>query len=236
MVAVVCGVMAGSATVRANVNLECRPALQLVGTGDEVAIGLFAVSDSGGDQAFLAVQIILAWDAAYVQLIGSDTIDAVAWSSSGFMPDPFGLNEADPPGDGDGIFVGLADPNTPLVATPDGVLLVTLEFQALQEVPDAYLDLPASGGLPLTHTVVFGADSPNQDITGELSGAEVRIDNCPSDLSGDEVVGLSDLAILLSNYPTPSGAGLLDGDLDADGDVDLADLAVLLSAYGTPCD
>jgi hypothetical protein len=52
---------------------------------------------------------------------------------------------------------------------------------------------------------------------------------------GDGDVDLADLATLLANYGTPSGATYWDGDLDGDGDVDLADLAALLAVYGTTC-
>jgi hypothetical protein len=55
------------------------------------------------------------------------------------------------------------------------------------------------------------------------------------DLDFDNDVDLSDLATLLSNYGTTSGASYEDGDLDGDGDVDLADLATLLSNYGQSC-
>jgi sugar lactone lactonase YvrE len=58
---------------------------------------------------------------------------------------------------------------------------------------------------------------------------------CP-DLDGDGVVGLSDLARLLSNYGTMSGMSFEDGDIDGDGDVDLSDLALLLADYGRVCD
>ena len=58
---------------------------------------------------------------------------------------------------------------------------------------------------------------------------------CFGDLDHDGEIGLSDLAQLLSNYGTTSGAVYEDGDLDADGDVDLADLAALLAVYGTTC-
>ncbi len=58
---------------------------------------------------------------------------------------------------------------------------------------------------------------------------------CPGDLDGDFDVDLADLAQLLSNYGTTSGAEPEDGDLDGDGDVDLADLAALLAVYGTTC-
>jgi hypothetical protein len=58
---------------------------------------------------------------------------------------------------------------------------------------------------------------------------------CPGDLDGDNDVDLSDLAQLLANYGTTSGAAYEDGDLDDDGDVDLADLATLLAHYGEAC-
>jgi hypothetical protein len=57
----------------------------------------------------------------------------------------------------------------------------------------------------------------------------------PGDLDGDQQVGLGDLAILLSNFGTPSGAEPGDGDSDEDGDVDLQDLASLLADYGRVC-
>ena len=66
-----------------------------------------------------------------------------------------------------------------------------------------------------------------------LSAAEDEF--CYGDLDGDNDVDLADLAQLLANYGTPSGAVYEDGDLDADGDVDLADLAALLAVYGTTC-
>ncbi|RMF82132.1 MAG: hypothetical protein D6744_06350 [Planctomycetota bacterium] len=53
----------------------------------------------------------------------------------------------------------------------------------------------------------------------------------PGDLNGDDVVDLTDLAILLSNFDTPSGATLEDGDIDGDGDVDLTDLALLIALF-----
>ena len=49
---------------------------------------------------------------------------------------------------------------------------------------------------------------------------------------GDGDVDLSDLAQLLGNYGTTSGATYEMGDIDGDGDVDLSDLAALLGNYG----
>jgi len=52
------------------------------------------------------------------------------------------------------------------------------------------------------------------------------------DLDHDGDVDLSDLAQLLANYGTQSGATYEMGDIDGDGDVDLSDLAALLANYG----
>ncbi|MFQ5807637.1 MAG: M28 family peptidase [Phycisphaerae bacterium] len=61
------------------------------------------------------------------------------------------------------------------------------------------------------------------------------VPECYGDLDGDNDIDLTDLAQLLANYGTTSGASYEDGDLDGDGDVDLTDLAALLAVYGTPC-
>jgi hypothetical protein len=86
-------------------------------------------------------------------------------------------------------------------------------------------------------------DDPDTVDTGygtppivDMGAYEFQGEICFGDLDGDGVIGLSDLAQLLSNYGTPSGAAHEDGDLDADGDVDLADLAALLAVYGTTCE
>ncbi|MBU0618060.1 MAG: hypothetical protein KKI02_10110 [Planctomycetes bacterium] len=92
-------------------------------------------------------------------------------------------------------------------------------------------ELSGTIGQPDANTIAMtGGDY--QLAGGFWSGVE---EFCFADLDGDGEVGLSDLAQLLSNYGTPSGAVYEDGDLDGDGDVDLADLAGLLAVYGTTC-
>jgi hypothetical protein len=58
---------------------------------------------------------------------------------------------------------------------------------------------------------------------------------CFADITDDGVIDLSDLSLLLSNYPTPSGMTYEDGDLDCDGNVDLGDLSAMLGVYRTSC-
>jgi hypothetical protein len=76
------------------------------------------------------------------------------------------------------------------------------------------------------------AEGISQD--GNTNGTPDECD-CPGDLDHDWDVDLSDLAQLLSNYGTASGAAYEGGDMDFDGDVDLTDLAALLAAYGISC-
>lgn len=57
--------------------------------------------------------------------------------------------------------------------------------------------------------------------------------DCPEDLDGDGVVGLSDLSVLLTNFGLAGGPA--DGDITGDGVIDLADLSALLTAFGTEC-
>jgi hypothetical protein len=59
---------------------------------------------------------------------------------------------------------------------------------------------------------------------------------CPYDFDGDNIVGLTDLAIVLGNYGSTSGMTYEDGDGNCDGDVDQGDLLNLLEAYGTQCE
>jgi outer membrane protein assembly factor BamB len=58
---------------------------------------------------------------------------------------------------------------------------------------------------------------------------------CPSDLSGNGIVNLTDLSMMLSNFGAFEGMRHEDGDIDGDGDVDLADLSQLLTDYGSAC-
>jgi probable HAF family extracellular repeat protein len=102
-----------------------------------------------------------------------------------------------------------------------------------------------SQGADLTGWVLSDARGVSADGrvivgTGEHDGVNeawvVRLPPpCPGDLDDDHQVGLADLAALLANFATDSGALYADGDLDEDGDVDLQDLASLLGRFGASC-
>ena len=77
-----------------------------------------------------------------------------------------------------------------------------------------------------------GHGLPSDFTQTDISSAGIC---CRGDFNGDGEIDLSDLAVLLANYPTASGAVYEDGDFDEDGDIDLSDLAALLAVYGTTC-
>jgi hypothetical protein len=82
------------------------------------------------------------------------------------------------------------------------------------------------------HASAVSAGGP-QSVTGTFV-VELTL-SVPGDLDGDCVIDLSDLALLLSHFGTPTGAAYADGDVDGDADVDLNDLILLLDNYGRMC-
>jgi hypothetical protein len=93
-------------------------------------------------------------------------------------------------------------------------------------------ELSGTVGQPDAGAVMTGGDYA---LAGGFWAGGAEEPFCYGDLDGDNDIDLADLAQLLSNYGTTSGAVYEDGDLDGDGDVDLADLAGLLAVYGTSC-
>ena len=80
----------------------------------------------------------------------------------------------------------------------------------------------------LTHGYETGSDD---QWSGTLTfGVLTDEAPCPADLSGDGVVGFSDLSIILSNWLTSDG-----GDVNGDGQTNFSDLSLVLSAWGTEC-
>ncbi len=78
------------------------------------------------------------------------------------------------------------------------------------------------------------------DADDIASGRSTDLDNdgvpdeceCLADLNGDDVVNLSDLGALLSDYGCTTGCL---ADLDHDGDTDLSDLGIMLARFGLTC-
>ncbi len=155
-----------------------------------------------------------------------------------------------------GIIIEVLDvePGSPVVP---GEFVFLSYFGGLQGADIDSLQLPANG-TPLANIILLDLDNLHDvlgvrtiealwliDAGGETDEANFieafslnPIDTgppCPGDVDGDATIGLSDLATLLANFGTASGATSAMGDIDGDGDVDLSDLAGLLAVFGTPC-
>lgn len=79
----------------------------------------------------------------------------------------------------------------------------------------------------------FGAETlPMNAVI--LEGSRIELEYTPAgrptDLDGDGQVGLSDLALLLSDFGCSEPPCI--GDVDADGDTDISDLSQLLADFG----
>ena len=63
--------------------------------------------------------------------------------------------------------------------------------------------------------------------------SEIAEVGCPTDLTGDGLVGAADLVMFLGNFGCDTNCG--DSDFDGDGLVGVADLVVLLGTIGLFC-
>ncbi len=225
--------LVAASTARADINLVLQLNDKSAGCGDLVEVALSVVSDDAGDQLTTALQVILSWDAASLVLVGHfDTGAPLEYSD--FPDDPFGLNEDDPPLDGDGIYVAFAPLGETIAATPAGTLITTFVFGALVPTASTPIDILATAGSPACQTIVFDGTVPNEDVTGTLTGATAFVTPatfCPEDLNCDGIVGINDLLILLPAWGTNPNH---PADLNHDGVVGINDLLILLPAWG-PC-
>jgi hypothetical protein len=216
----------------ANINLEYRPVDDILEVGETARIGLYAVWDGQEHHSFSAMEVIFAWDPMYLQFLGIDDTGGVELLSSSVpFPHPSGLNEADPPQDGDGLYIAWAPLGDPVETTSEGVLVTTFLFDALEATSSTAVEILEDWGTdPVYETFVIDGEIPGLDITGLLIGTSIEIVlPCPGDINDDRVVNTADLLILLGEWGNPDSPA----DIDGDGDVDTADLLMLLGAWGS---
>lgn len=191
--AAVATVAAIAGAAQAAIDLEFRPVSGTYMVGQTIEVGLYAVSDSGGNQLMAATDVLFGWDTARLDLVGLDNTGGAGLISSAFPPiEPYGLNELSPPQDGDGYYQGLAFPGSPVSATPAGTLLTTFEFLALSQTPSTIIDLLPLAGVG-GRTRVFDGTVPNLEVTGALVDGKVQIVPEPATLAMLILVGLASL-------------------------------------------
>ena len=93
----------------------------------------------------------------------------------------------------------------------------------LLDAEGATLEAPAAGNYTLT------AVDPSTGCTVSTSGAV----GCPGDLDADQVVGVSDVLLLLGGFGCSGDCGV--SDVNADGVVNVTDVLFLLGLFGSIC-
>jgi len=169
-------ILGASSSAQATISVEFRPSHQVVLVGQAVNIGIYLVADPPVPvQTAAAAQVTFTWDPALLHFLGNDNTGGYPLLASGFPTDPYGLNEAHPPQDGNAIYVAFANFGNPIPATVAGTLLTTLQFTALAPTMLTPITIQPTGGHPMGRTQVFDGTIPNTDVTGSLRSADVTI-------------------------------------------------------------
>ena len=168
-------------------------------------VSLYAVSDNQSNQAMAAMDVILSWDPAVLQLQGVDTQGQYPyeWLFSGFPDDHQldGLNNTW--NDGNALYEALAQLGQAAYATPQGLLVTKLRFRKLHVgTPTTVAMLPSYG--QYTHTVVYDGVVPGLAITGTLTPANFT-PAARGDLNCDGVVTFLDINPFVQLLSDPAG-------------------------------
>ena len=219
------------------IELEWRPQQQSVAIGETVEVGLYAVYVEappiyGPDIS--AMSVILQWDPNALELQGNSDGVEYEWLSSGFANDPYGLN--DNWLDGNALYVAMSQlESAPASATTGGLLVTTLQFEALADAT-VTLAIPEQSGQ--AGTKVLTADQPNTDVHAALGSALITIGTGGrqlGDMNCDGSVNSLDIdPFVLALSATPPGyseyyaehpdCDHLLGDVNADGSLNSLDI------------
>jgi hypothetical protein len=224
-VALALGVGTFGPPAAADIDLIWSPAEQTVGLDDTVELDLIAVSDDASTQYFAALDAIILWDPAHLDLIGVDDAHAgYPFVSSHFLPDPDGLNTN--LHDGDALFTALAPGGQEAPVPPEGLVITRFEFTAVGHTPGTEVRF-AETMSSYARTRLRQLDL--SDVTGDISATGwVKIVTCRTgDSDQDDDVDLEDFGNFQKCF---TGDGIEATpecqcyfDFDQDLDVDLGD-------------
>lgn len=230
-----------------NVDLVWGERPQSVVPGMQFEISLFAqsVRADGSDQRVGAIDVVLTWNPALLELLGTNDVGPYPWFQSGFLRDA--LNDSLV--DGDAKYTALAQfgASSAARATPEGLLVSSFRFAALAEATSNSIVIESSLG-PGAATQVFGVDYPGHIVTGALGEATISI-ALRDDCDGDGDFDLAEFHQLQScftapvigaalgapvSYPVGPGVCCANLDYDDDGDVDSNDVFFFEALMGGP--
>jgi hypothetical protein len=224
----------------AAINLELRqlPAPGPVEEGNLVHIGIYAVSDNAGNQAFSTLSTIFSWNPGVMCLQSLDATGGPKGSFSFPFPDNSGINEVRPPQDGTGMMVGFSTPlGSNFTATPAGTLLRTLVFEAKDPAASSPVSILRSSGSAFTlqTQVLVGA---GVDVTGTLGATTVTVTDIPdateacrrNDTDHNGTVDVLDLLHILGNFGSPCQC--CTADVTGDNLINVFDILSILGSWG----
>jgi hypothetical protein len=129
------------------------------------------------------------------------------------------------------------------VALAAGAVVATGDFAIDFWTLDGGGEVLCTGGTFELSGTIGQPDAPATALVGGnfrlTGGFWLGAGTCFGDLDGDGHIDSSDLAILLANYGTTSGATYADGDIypaGGDGMVNMSDLGELLPIHRTSCE
>lgn len=225
-----------AAPAAADIGLEFRSAANDPPLGQEFTVDLYAVSDTPADQYLSAIEAIFTWPPS-VQLVGLNTSPDADLVYEGFpAPGSSGLNEANPPADGDALYIALGSLGTPVPATSSGTRITSLRFVVLSSDPNATFQLLTTAGSPPTNTVVYSGITPNLDVTGNLTGITLGVGTppcSPADVALPYgVLNFFDVAFFIDLYNASSPAADLAAPFGA---LNFFDIAAYIDSYILGC-
>jgi hypothetical protein len=165
-----------TAPAQALIDVEWRPACQSVEPGEMVEIGLYVVSDSDENQSISAMDIILLWNPDVIELVGVVNNGPYAWLTSGFNDDSIfdGLNNTFL--DGNALYTAYAQLGVPAYATPEGLLVTTIQFIGSQDPGFCWITEPRQAGM-YTETRIIDGEVPALHVEGVLGKATAGVGN-----------------------------------------------------------
>ena len=242
---------AASTSVEAGIGLELRPASQGILAGQTVEIDLYVTGASPSEPVGL-VRAVLAWDPAYLELVGNDRTGEPAWASSGF---PTGGLNADW-SDGRAMYLSHVSLScVPIDAPPEGQFVTTLLFEALGNFDTTFVNILASQDTYETQVydnlvglcggVMYSSVTLGSAVNVTISACNVAVQCNDADACTDDTCD-GGVCVNTINYddetqccnPTSGTLTVIDdGDDCTDDECDPATGTVSHdpTAFGTPC-
>jgi len=165
-----------AASAQALIHLELRPERSTYLVGEVVNVGVYAVSDDESQQSIASLSVVYNWESHSLGCIRRIISGPYVWLASGFYNDSGldGLNISLCDDDAMQQLLGRLRPDPPAFATPQGLLITTIQFDAL--IPDLSAEITMARDYgQFSHTRVFDGHIPGFDVTGDLVGTKIRI-------------------------------------------------------------